>query len=311
MMIGKHKKFRDGILAMLATSTLICSSAPVAQGIISKEEHEQLVKDGKFDFRNNYDEASQNLAKMKCEDRIEGWGSIKDGKNSYAPSDVMWVRPTKEEMKSFTEVSWSDPGDYEYLVDTFPEGKRPKLMKATTTGRYFIQSTIPNWDPDKPKEEYYRQFKPEHYLPKEYAENVPVKIIKEDGKPVSAIVDDEIQNPDFYINRKMEDVKVDPKSGTYKIVAKPEFYIGQEATIAERIAYFSKHPEIYEIYDVSDVDSIPRDKGDLDRTRRILGSSPDMLWHSIPGVGWGAYDDEGNEIGESCLFPLVIKNLRL
>lgn len=44
-MTQNHKKLKAGILAMLATSTLICSSAPVAQGIISEEEWQKMEKE--------------------------------------------------------------------------------------------------------------------------------------------------------------------------------------------------------------------------------------------------------------------------
>ena len=83
-----------------------------------------------------------------------------------------YEHPTEEELNNLEESSWDAPGDYSYLVEKYPDDKKPKLMKVKGKDKYFIATNVAKEDRDPNIEEkyFYRLFKPENYLPKDMVE---------------------------------------------------------------------------------------------------------------------------------------------
>ena len=155
-------------------------------------------------------------------------------------------------MDNFEVSSWDAPGDYSYLVEKYPEDKKPRLMKVKGTDKYFIESVVKDRDPKIDEKYYYRLFKPEDYLPKEMVE------WKEDPK-----FKKEYNAKIFTGYADLEDFSpYGDESGRFifRSIVKPELMPEKGLSLSDRLDYFMKNDKIF-AFDTSRFHDISTKKG--------------------------------------------------
>ena len=157
--------------------------------------------------------------------------------------------PTEEELNNLEESSWDAPGDYTYLVENYPDDKKPKLMKVKGKDKYFIATNVAKEDRDPEIEEkyFYRLFKPENYLPKkmvewkkdpETGEKYNAKIYNGWGETHNRIGDGDTESyapldyGKHHADRRILRSELTPEKGL---------------SLSERFDFFMKHDDVFSI----------------------------------------------------------------
>ena len=156
--------------------------------------------------------------------------------------------PTEEELNNLEESSWDAPGDYTYLVENYPEGKEPKLMKVKGKDKYFITTNVEKEDRDPEIEEkyFYRLFKPENYLPKEMVE---WKTDPENGRKYNAKLYNQWGHTfgDGMKGEAYEGYSPYGEDFIQRLKLKPELMPEKGLSLSERFDYFMKHDDVFSI----------------------------------------------------------------
>ena len=226
-------------------------------------------------------EGSEKWGKLTCDDVMdEGFKTkLKElgDKHTYIPNSATpdsdyYEYPTEEELNNLEESSWDAPGDYTYLVEKYPENERPKLMKVKGQDKYFIKSVMTEHNPNIDEKYYYRLFKPEDYLAKEFVE------WKEDSK-----FKKKYNSKIFTGYADLEDFS--PYGGgengnfVFRNTLKPELNPDKGLSMSERIDFFMKNDNIFS-FDTS----YYKDNDSLSESSRYFDKNPDtgedMVFHN-------------------------------
>lgn len=161
--------------------------------------------------------------------------------------------PTEEELNNLEESSWDAPGDYTYLVEKYPEGKKPKLMKVKGKDKYFIATNVAeeDRDPDIEEKYFYRLFKPEDYLPKEMVE---WKTDPKNGKKYNAKLYDG-WGYTFGYGEKGDAIEGYSPYGEefiQRLKLKPELMPEKGLSLSERFDFFMKHDDVFSFNDFNE-----------------------------------------------------------
>ena len=156
--------------------------------------------------------------------------------------------PTEEELNNLEESSWDAPGDYTYLVEKYPDDKKPRLMKVKGKDKYFIATNVAEEDRDPEIEEkyFYRLFKPEDYLPKDMVE---WKVDPKNGEKYNAKLYDQWGFTNGYDEKgdAIEGYSPYGEEFIQRLKLKPELMPEKGLSLSERFDYFMKHDDIFSI----------------------------------------------------------------
>ena len=165
-----------------------------------------------------------------------------------SPIDGGYEHPTEEELNNLEESSWDSPGDYTYLVENYPDDKKPKLMKVKGKDKYFIATNVAKEDRDPEIEEkyFYRLFKPENYLPKEMVE---WKKDPENGRKYNAKLYNQwgFTFGDGMKGEAYEGYSPYGEDFIQRLKLKPELMPEKGLSLSERFDFFMKHDDVFSI----------------------------------------------------------------
>ena len=174
-----------------------------------------------------------------------------------------YEHPTEEELNNLEESSWDAPGDYAYLVEKYPDDKKPKLMKVKGKDKYFIATNVAKEDRDPEIEEkyFYRLFKPENYLSKDMVE---WKVDPKNGKKYNAKLYD---GYGFTFGEGMKGEAYEGYSPygeefIQRLKLKPELMPEKGLSLSERFDYFMKHDDVFSFNNFNEKSSFSKIRKD-------------------------------------------------